>query len=80
MNNNHLEIEEEYINNLKNEMEKTGLKDENLENTLKQIKENNKIFQGINDLNKKEMIKLDDNQLACKLGFQIPNYKTVEGI
>ena len=79
MNNNHLKIEEEYINNLKNEMEKTGLKDENLENTLKQIKENNKIFQGINDLNKKEMIKLDDNQLARKLGLQIPNYKAVEG-
>lgn len=75
MNNNHLKTEDEYIDSLKDKMEEIGLKDEEQEKALKKMKENNRIFREVNNLNEKDIMKLDDSQLAEKLGVIIPKSK-----
>jgi hypothetical protein len=78
MNNNHLKTEDEYIDSLKDKMEEIGIKDEEKEKALKKMKENNRIFREVNQLNEKEIMKLDDSQLAEKLGVIIPQSKKNE--
>lgn len=78
MNNNHLKTEDEYIDSLKDKMEEIGIKDEEQEKALKKMKENNRIFREVNQLNEKDIIKLDDSQLAEKLGVIIPQSKKNE--
>ena len=78
MNNNHLKTEDEYIDSLKDKMEEIGIKDEEQEKALKKMKENNRIFREVNKLNEKDIIKLDDSQLAEKLGVIIPQSKKNE--
>ena len=80
MNNNHLKTEDEYIDSLKDKMEEIGLKDEEQEKALKKMKENNRIFREVNSLNEKDLIKLDDSQLAEKLGVIIPKSKKMKKI
>ena len=62
MNNNHLKTEDEYIDSLKDKMEEIGIKDEEQEKALKKMKENNRIFREVNQLNEKDIIKLDDRK------------------
>jgi hypothetical protein len=59
-------------------MEEIGIKDEEKEKALKKMKENNRIFREVNQLNEKEIMKLDDSQLAEKLGVIIPQSKKNE--
>ena len=59
-------------------MEEIGIKDEEQEKALKKMKENNRIFREVNQLNEKEIMKLDDSQLAEKLGVIIPQSKKNE--
>ena len=72
MNRSHLKIEDEYIDSLKDKIERIGLNDEKQKNNLKMMKENLKSFREVNKLKEDEVIKLDDSQLAEKLGIIIP--------
>mgnify|MGYP006873136598 CR=1 FL=1 len=56
-------------------MEQIGLKDEEQKRDLKRMKENIKIFREVNQLKEEEVLKLDDSQLAEKLGVIIPKSK-----
>lgn len=78
MNNNHLKTEDEYIDSLKDKMEEIGLKDEEQKKALKKMKEDNRIFREVNQLNEKDIMNLDDSQLAAKLGVIIPKTKKDE--
>ena len=78
MNNNHLKTEDEYIDSLKDKMEEIGLKDEEQKKALKKMKENNRIFREVNQLTEKDIMSLDDSQLAAKLGVIIPKSKKDE--
>ena len=78
MNNNHLKTEDEYIDSLRDKMEEIGLKDEEQEKALRKMKDNNRIFREVNQLNEKDLLKLDDSQLAQKLGVIIPKAKKNE--
>ena len=78
MNNNSLKTEDEYIDSLRDKMEEVGIKDEEQMKALKKMKENNRIFREVNKLNEKEIMKLDDSQLAQKLGVIIPQSKKIE--
>lgn len=78
MNNNSLKTEDEYIDSLRDKMEEVGIKDEEQMKALKKMKENNRIFREVNKLNEKEIMKLDDSQLAEKLGVIIPQSKKIE--
>ena len=71
MNNKHIDIEEKYISNLKEEMEKSGIKNEKQENYLKEMEENHKLFKEANKLSEEDIFKLDDSKLASKLGMEI---------
>jgi hypothetical protein len=59
-------------------MEEIGIKDEEKEKALKKMKENNRIFREVNQLNEKEIMKLDDSQVAEKLGVISPQSKKNE--
>ena len=78
MNNNSLKTEDEYIDSLRDKMEEVGIKDEEQMKALKKMKENNRIFREVNKLNEKEIMKLDDSQLAQKLKIIIPQSKKIE--
>ena len=80
MNNNHLKTEDEYIDSLKDKMEEIGIKDEEQQKALKKMKENNRIFREVNKLDEKDIMKLDDSQLAEKLGVIIPKPKKNEKV
>ena len=80
MNNNHLKTEDEYIDSLKDKMEEIGLKDEEQEKALKKMKENNRIFREVNSLNEKDLISIDDSELAKRLGVIIPKSKKMKKI
>lgn len=69
MNTNHLEIESKYIDSLCKKMEEMGKKNENQYQLLKQIKDNNVIFNQIKDI---DCSKLDYTQIAAQLGFLKP--------
>ena len=71
MNNNHSKTEDEFIDSLKDKIDEVGLKDEEQKNILKEMKENYRIFREINNLNKEELLQLDDSQIASKLSIII---------
>ena len=56
-------------------MEEVGLNDADQKNALNEMKEKNRIFREINGLNKEELLKLDDSQIAQKLSIIIPQNK-----
>ena len=75
MNNNNLKTEDEYIDFLKDKMEEIGMQDEDQKKALKKMKENNRIFREVNQLDEKDIMSLNDSQLAEKLGVIIPKSK-----
>lgn len=75
MNNNHSKTEDEYIDSLKDKMDEVGLKDEDQKKALKEMKEKNRIFREVNNLNKEELLHLDDSAIASKLSIIIPKNK-----
>jgi chromosome segregation ATPase len=75
MNNNHLKTQDEYIDSLKDKMDQIGMNDEQQKNNLKKMKEDIKIFREINELKEDEVMKLNDSQLAEKLGVIITKPK-----
>ena len=70
MNTNHSIIESKYIDSLCRKMKEMGIKNERQIKCLKEIKENNRIFNNIKEI---DFSKLDFTQLATKLGFLRPN-------
>lgn len=75
MNNNHLKTEEEYIDSLEDNMKEIGIKDEEQKRLLQEQKNCIKVFRETNKLDDKELMKLDDSQLADKLKIIIPKSK-----
>ena len=75
MNNNHLKNEEDYIDDLMEKMDKMNIKEEEKIKKIKKIKESNNIFKNAVKMNRDELIKLDDSQLAEKLKIIIPTRK-----
>ena len=75
MNNNYLKTEEEYIDSLEDNMKEIGIKDEEQKRILQEQKDCIKVFRETNKLDDKELMKLDDSQLAEKLKITIPKFK-----
>jgi len=75
MNNNHLKNEEEYIDDLMDKMDKMNIKEEDKIAKIKKIKESNNIFKNAVKMDRNELIKLNDSQLAEKLKIIIPTHK-----
>jgi len=75
MNNNHLKTEEEYIDSLEDNIKEVGFKDEEQKKLLEQQKNCIRIFKETNNLNEKEIMNLNDSQLAEKLKIIIPKSK-----
>ena len=75
MNNNHLKTEEEYIDSLEDNMKEVGIKDEEQRRLLQEQKNCIKVFRETSKLDDKELMKLDDSQLAAKLNVIIPKSK-----
>ena len=75
MNSNHMKTEDEYIDFLKEKMENMGIKDEEQEESLKNIKRINSTLMEVNKINREELLNLSDSQLAEKLGIVIPKYQ-----
>ena len=73
MNNNHTKTEDEYIDSLKDNMNGIGYKDDEQIKKLNEIKKNNQILRESMKLDKEELMKLDDSQLADKLKVLIPS-------
>ena len=74
MNSNHMKREDEYIDFLKEKMENMGIKDEEQQESLKNIKRINSTLMEINKINREELLNLSDSQLAEKLSIIIPKY------
>ena len=75
MNNNHSKTEDEYIDSLKDKMEEVGLNDEDQKKALNEMKEKNRIFREVNNLDKEKLLNLNDSQIADKLSIIIPKNK-----
>ena len=75
MNNNHLKNEEEYIDDLMDKMDKMNIREEDKIKKIKKIKESNNIFKNAVKMDRNELIKLNDSQLAEKLKIIIPTHK-----
>ncbi len=67
--------EDDYIDDLINQMDQMNIKEKEKIRKIKQIKENNRIFREACRIDKKDLMKLDDAQLAGLLKIIIPNYK-----
>lgn len=67
--------EDDYIDDLINKMDTMNIRERDKFNKIKQIKENNRIFRQTVKIDKKDLMKLDDAQLAGLLKIIIPNYK-----
>ena len=72
MTSSNIKTEDEYIDSLRQRMDEIGIKDEEQKETLKKMKDNNKIFYEVNNLNEKEVLNLSDEELAEKLSIIIP--------
>ena len=72
MNNNHLKTEDEYIDDMINKMDKLNINEKEKIARIQQIKQNNKIFKNAVNLNREELLKLDNKQLAEKLKIIMP--------
>ena len=75
MNNNHLKTEEEYIDSLEENMKEVGIKDEEQRRLLQEQKNCIKVFRETSKLDDKEIMKLNDFELAAKLNTIIPKSK-----
>ena len=75
MNNNHLKTEDEYIDDMINKMDKLNINEKEKIAKIQQIKQNNKIFKNAVNLNREELLKLDNKQLAEKLKIIMPAIK-----
>lgn len=75
MNNNHLKTEEEYIDDLMDKMDKMNLREKDKIEKIKEIKKSNEIFKKAIKMDRNELLKLDDSQLAEKLKVIIPTNK-----
>ena len=75
MNNNHLKTEDEYIDDMINKMDKLNINEKEKIAKIQQIKQNNKIFKNAVNLNREELLKLDNKQLAEKLKIIMPVIK-----
>ena len=80
MNNNHLEIEQKYILSLKQQMEEVGVENKEQEEYLKEMEEKIKISQEVNKFNEEDIFKMNDAEIASKLGINIPCYETDDGM
>ena len=67
--------EDDYIDDLINQMDTMNIREQEKIKKIKQIKENNRIFRQMIQIDKKDLLKLDDAQLAGLLKIIIPNYK-----
>ena len=74
-NNRHIKNEDEFIDSLKDKVEEIGLNDEEQKKVIQIMKENMKIFKEKNNIKEEELINLNDDQLAEKLGIEIPKLK-----
>ena len=75
MNNNHLKTEEEYIDDLMDKMDKMNIREKDKIEKIKEIKKSNEIFKKAIKMDRNELLKLDDSQLAEKLKVIIPTNK-----
>jgi len=66
MNHNHIKNEEEYINSLQDQMKETGLKDEEQEQLMKDIKDGNEYFKKALSIPKEEILGLSASELSEK--------------
>ena len=67
MNKHHIKTEDEYIDNLKEQIKETGLNEEEQQKKLDQLKKQNKKINEALKLSKEDISKLDENQLREKL-------------
>ena len=67
MNKNHIKTEDEYIDNLKEQIKETGLKEEEQKKKLEQIKKNNKKIKEALKLSNEDISKLNEKELTEKL-------------
>ena len=75
MSTNHIKTEDEYIDDLIEKMDKMNMKEKYKIQKLKTIKETNAIFKNTVKMDRNELMKLDDSQLAEKLKIIIPKCK-----
>jgi hypothetical protein len=75
MSTNHIKTEDEYIDDLIEKMDKMNIKEKDKIQKLKTIKETNEIFKKTVKMDRNELMKLDDSQLAEKLKIIIPKCK-----
>ena len=75
MNSNHIKTEDEYIDFLKDKMKDIGIKDEEQEESLNNIKRINSTLMEVNKINREDLLNLSDSQLAEKLDIIIHKYK-----
>ena len=75
MNINYIQREDEYIDFLKQKMDNIGIKDEEQEKNLDDIKRMNNTLLEVNKLKKEDLLNLSDSELSEKLGIIIPVYK-----
>ena len=66
MNHNHLKNEEEYINSLQDQMKETGLKDEEQEQLMKDIKDGNQYIKKTLTIPKEELLGLSASEISEK--------------
>ncbi len=67
MNKNHIKTEDEYIDNLKEQIKETGLNEEEQKKKLDELKKTNKMTKEALNLSKEDFSKLDENQLREKI-------------
>ena len=72
---NFTKSEDDYIDGLINQMDTMNIKEKEKISKIRQIKENNRIFRETIRIDKKDLMKIDDTQLAGLLKIIIPNYK-----
>ena len=67
MNKNHIKTEDEYIDNLKEQIKETGLNEEEQQKKLEELKKENKKTMEALKLSKEDISNLDENQLREKI-------------
>ena len=75
MNNNHIQNEEEYIDDLMEKMDKMNIKEKDKIEKIKQIKQEHKIFKEAIKLPRETLLQMDDVKLAEALKVVIPTKK-----
>ena len=67
MNKNHIKTEDEYIDNLKEQIKETGLNEVEQQKKLDELKNENKMIRKALNLSNEDISKLDENQLREKI-------------